>query len=251
MTSASGGQRSIQLSYGRTIACVFCRMSSSLLFAASSSYMSTTQSPLIALLDLRQNTWRLPGIGSRLSVVHRSPGTCVNVCGISRVLSAAEAGEGHLSGTAIADGLERPTRDSDGAGSPSSPIWPCSEWGLPCDLRLRKPGALLPHPFTLACAAAPKSGRPSAVYSLWHFPSPFAPKRSGRPGVTRHPALWSSDFPPPEPPRWPDGDPHFAHYHTNLDEKSGATGAGSPIVISWGKAKRDGMHPQAGCCSRA
>ncbi len=154
------------------------------------------------------------------------------MCGISRVLSAAEAGEGHLSGTAIAGGLERPTQDSDGAGSPSSPIWPCSEWGLPCDFRLRKPGALLPHPFTLACAVAPKSGRPSAVYSLRHFPSPLAPKRSGRPGVTRHPALWSSDFPPPEPPRWPDGDPHFAHFHTNLDEKSGATGAGSPLVIS-------------------
>ena len=164
-------------------------------------------------------------------------------CGISRVLSAAEAGEGHLSGTAIAGGLERPTRDSDGAGSPSSPIWPCSEWGLPCDSRLRKPGALLPHPFTLACAVAPKSGRPSAVYSLRHFPSPFAPKHSGRPGVTRHPALWSSDFPPPEPPRWPDGDPHFAHFHTNLDEKSGATGAGSPIVISVEKLNAmEGTH---------
>jgi len=59
----------------------------------------------------------------------------------------------------------------------------------------------------------------------------------GLPGVTRHPALWSSDFPPSEPPKRPNGDPHFAHYHTDSDEKSGATGAGSPIVISVEKLK--------------
>ena len=29
------------------------------------------------------------------------------------------------------------------------PIRPCSAWGLPCPLRYRKGGALLPHPFTL------------------------------------------------------------------------------------------------------
>ena len=29
------------------------------------------------------------------------------------------------------------------------PIWPCSAWGLPCLLRFRRSGALLPHPFTL------------------------------------------------------------------------------------------------------
>ena len=46
----------------------------------------------------------------------------------------------------------RPTRDSGGASDSSSLIWPCSRWGLPCDPRLRRPGALLPHPFTLACA---------------------------------------------------------------------------------------------------
>src|SRR5690606_11909329 len=63
------------------------------------------------------------------------------------------AGEDHSSGTVVADGLEQPTRDSGGAGSPSSPIWPCSGWGLPCDLCYQRPGALLPHPFTLACAA--------------------------------------------------------------------------------------------------
>ena len=64
----------------------------------------------------------------------------------------AFAGEDHFSGTCIATGLMQPTRDSGGAGRSSSPIWPCSEWGLPCDLRYRRPGALLPHHFTLTCA---------------------------------------------------------------------------------------------------
>ena len=60
---------------------------------------------------------------------------------------------------------------------------------MPCDLRLRKPGALLPHPFTLACASEEAiGGLLSAALSVIG--------RSRRPGVTRHPALWSSDFPP-------------------------------------------------------
>ena len=63
----------------------------------------------------------------------------------------------------------QPTQDSSGAGHPSSSTWPCSGWGLPCDLCYQKPGALLPHLFTLTCAAK----QPSAVYSLWHFPSPL------------------------------------------------------------------------------
>ena len=45
------------------------------------------------------------------------------------------------------------------------PIWPCSAWGLPCPLRFRRSGALLPHPFTLT------PGLSGAVYSLRHFPS--------------------------------------------------------------------------------
>jgi len=34
------------------------------------------------------------------------------------------------------------------------PIRSCSRWGLPCRLRCRKRGALLPHLFTLALAFA-------------------------------------------------------------------------------------------------
>ena len=38
--------------------------------------------------------------------------------------------------------------------APLPPIWPCSEWGLPCDPCYQRPGALLPHLFTLTCAAS-------------------------------------------------------------------------------------------------
>jgi len=34
------------------------------------------------------------------------------------------------------------------------PIWSCSRWGLPCHLRCRRRGALLPHHFNLAWAKA-------------------------------------------------------------------------------------------------
>ena len=34
------------------------------------------------------------------------------------------------------------------------PIWSCSRWGLPCRLRCRRRGALLPHRFTLTRANA-------------------------------------------------------------------------------------------------
>src|SRR6266498_363083 len=62
-----------------------------------------------------------------------------------------------------------------GAGSPSLalrrdslPICSCTRWGLPCHLRHRRRGALLPHRFTLATRV---SRRRSAVCSLWHFPA--------------------------------------------------------------------------------
>jgi len=47
------------------------------------------------------------------------------------------------------------------------PIRPCSAWGLPCPLRFRRGGALLPHPFTLTPVLS------GAVYSLRHFPSRY------------------------------------------------------------------------------
>jgi len=105
--------------------------------------------------------------------------------GISRVLSRLRGGD-HFSGSAVAGALEQPTRDSGGAGRSSSPIWPCSEWGLPCRPCHQERGALLPHPFTLTCASE------EAIGGLLSVALSVALRR---PGVTRHPALWSSDFP--------------------------------------------------------
>jgi len=48
--------------------------------------------------------------------------------------------------------LKRPTRKQCGPHH-SSPIWSCSEWGLPCHLCYQKRGALLPHHFTLTMQA--------------------------------------------------------------------------------------------------
>jgi hypothetical protein len=49
------------------------------------------------------------------------------------------------------------------------PMWPCSRWGLPCRLRHRRRGGLLPRRFTLTRRIARAIGR--AVCSLLHFPS--------------------------------------------------------------------------------
>jgi hypothetical protein len=81
-------------------------------------------------------------------------------------------------GPRLPSGSMRPTRASNGAGSTSAPIWPCSGRGLPCGLDYSRPGALLPHLFTLACVPIRGSG-PSAVCFLRHFPSP-----GGRPPGT-------------------------------------------------------------------
>ena len=68
------------------------------------------------------------------------------------------------------------------------PIRFCSRRGLPCRVRYRPRGALLPHLFTLT------PGKPEAVRFLWHFPW-------GRPRRTLSGAVfpWSPDFPPPKP----------------------------------------------------
>jgi hypothetical protein len=90
---------------------------------------------------------------------------------VSRVLCGAgprPARDGHSSGTPVARRFEQPTRTA-GPGHRSwstaaacatpwlhaVPIRFCSRWGLPCRLRCRKRGALLPHRFTLAAAPPP------------------------------------------------------------------------------------------------
>jgi len=62
----------------------------------------------------------------------------------------------HSSRTPVARRIKQPTRTADLGlirdRSRAVPIRSCSRWGLPCRLRRRKRGALLPHRFTLAAA---------------------------------------------------------------------------------------------------
>ena len=77
----------------------------------------------------------------------------------------AEASGSHSSRPYLAAWLKQPTRKLNGTGRPSSPIWSCSAWGLPCQSGYPNRGALLPHLFTLTPIFI------RAVYSLLHFPS--------------------------------------------------------------------------------
>jgi len=98
-------------------------------------------------------------------------------------------GGGHLSGTAVARRLKRPTRGHWARGSPGAPkgaapaAWPCSRWGLPCAGTL-PPGrwALTPpfHPCLHGPGENPRADRRSVFCGPVHG--------SPRPGVTRHPA---------------------------------------------------------------
>ena len=102
----------------------------------------------------------------------------------------------HSSGTPVTERLVRPTRRHlRAAGCPMAclPIWSCSRGGLPCRLRYRRRGALLPHPFTLTCRR-----RTDAIGGLLSVALSVG---SRRPGVTWPLALWSPDFPRP-----PNGD---------------------------------------------
>jgi hypothetical protein len=61
----------------------------------------------------------------------------------------------------------------------SLPIWSCSVWGLPCGLTYARPGALLPHLFTLTASLARCGGIFSVALAV-------QPPSSDRPG--RYPA---------------------------------------------------------------
>ena len=87
--------------------------------------------------------------------------------------------------------------------APWSPIWPCTRWGFPCLLARARSGGLLLHLFTLTILKLKM-----AVCFLWHYPSgcltasppaciPQSAFLRRQPQVTRHRALWCSDFPPP------------------------------------------------------
>ena len=91
---------------------------------------------------------------------------------VSRVLSRRSeqpgGGDGHSSGTLVAERLVRPTRAATRRPAwhlwiaprmPAAPTWSCSRWGFPCRRRCRRRGALLPHRFTLTARRTCRSGR--------------------------------------------------------------------------------------------
>ena len=87
-----------------------------------------------------------------------------------------------------------------GNRSPAVPIWSCSRWGLPCRLRCRRRGALLPHRFTLTRQEDGRSvfcGAIPGVAPAGRYPAPYLrgartflqpPKRPAaiRPSDARH-----------------------------------------------------------------
>ena len=148
---------------------------------------------------------------------------------VSRVLFPGIGGprrrdEGHLSGPAIADGLfpmtrerglpavERPDAIAFGhlcwpepalrlrtrsrrAGTfavLTTAAWPCTRWGLPCQRRHRRCGALLPHPFTLTLlgqACRPGFGGRFAFCGT--FPIPLRPQGTSQDGGRYPPPRFS------------------------------------------------------------
>ena len=96
--------------------------------------------------------------------------------------------------------------------SPTIPAWPCSRWGLPgrphyCERRWSLTrGQSCPlgnawrphHLFTLACNGAGSSlYHPSAVCFCGPIQQVPWQNQVPAPGITRHRALWSADFPRP------------------------------------------------------
>ena len=78
-------------------------------------------------------------------------------------------------------GAKHPCRPFD---KRETPIWSCSGWGLPCGRCYQNPGALLPHPFTLACEVS--LHRRFALCGTFPERSPERPRPAG---VTRHPCF--------------------------------------------------------------
>ena len=103
------------------------------------------------------------------------------------LLPAASHLGDHLSRPPVTGRLERPTRSSRGTSrSPPqcgfAPAWFCSRWGLPGRRHCCRRRWSLTPPFH------PYRTNPADI-----FCGPF--RRFSHPGVTRHRALWSADFP--------------------------------------------------------
>ena len=84
--------------------------------------------------------------------------------------------------------------------APRFPIWPCTRWGFPCPASYPAGGGLLHHLFTLTRRRSLRSygGRFVFCGTLRRDDSrrPRPRVSHDQVGVTRHRALWCSDFPP-------------------------------------------------------
>jgi len=149
---------------------------------------------------------------------------------------------GHSSGTRVSARLVQPTQGLGRAALERPSTWPCSGRGLPCRNRHRLRGGLLPHRFTLT-RGSPRGENSGGLFSVAlssRFPSP---------GVTRHPALWSPDFPldprgaerSPEPQRPSD-------YNADGAATLGAQAASSEPVLEVTKWARSLRLARASSC---
>jgi len=113
---------------------------------------------------------------------------------VSRILSASNESRERI--ICLSSQYPKPVppwRNAERA-TPRFPIWPCTRWGFPCPGDYSTGGELLPHLFTLAWPL--RAGRFVFCGTLRQA-ALKQPARVYLRGVTRHRALWCSDFPPP------------------------------------------------------
>jgi len=96
--------------------------------------------------------------------------------------------DSHSSRRTVTDTLKQPTRKQR-EPRPCFPIWPCSRWGLPCRPCYHGRGELLPRRFTLTRPVVDPNAGVGGLFSV------ALSVTSRCPAVSRHPALWSPDFP--------------------------------------------------------
>jgi hypothetical protein len=103
---------------------------------------------------------------------------------VSRVLYVLRR-DSHSSRPDVAVWLQQPTREQRGPRY-RSPIWSCSEWGLPCRTTL--------SPYAVRSYRT-LSPLPVPLRAIGGLLSVALAVSSRCPGVTWHSALWSPDFP--------------------------------------------------------
>ena len=175
--------------------------------------------PAVGSLDAatrRQRDGKSCGAASEETAPHgktrRAPACTPDSVQVAAVAAAALGR--HLSGTAVAGGLERPTRVLGRAPSagrrrrgdpPARTLRGLAPRGvcLAADVAARA-GGLLPHRFTHHLCRRSRDGH-RLVCFLLHVPSPPAVASRRRLPVRKHGALWCPDVPPRD--RAADGSP--------------------------------------------